>query len=106
MRRAPRFAIETPLRYRRVGQSEWLEGTIENISRRGVLFRAESLIDSDKPIEMSFVLPVEISDQAPAEVVCFGYIARRVPPSGPQNLPCLGTSVEDYIFVRKKPSES
>lgn len=40
-RRAPRYSIVAPVRFRVVG-GEWLEGTTINIGRLGVLIRTES----------------------------------------------------------------
>ena len=37
--RAPRFSLRLPIRYRTVGEPAWHDGTTENISRSGVLFR-------------------------------------------------------------------
>src|SRR3974390_258670 len=38
--RAQRFNLHLPLRYRRVGEQGWRNGTTENISRSGMLFLA------------------------------------------------------------------
>ncbi len=63
--RAPRFAIQMPVRYRVCGQVNWYEGRAENISRSGVLFRGQRIIEPLTSIEMSFVLPVEASTGPP-----------------------------------------
>ena len=39
--RAQRFQLHLPLRYRRLGEKQWHEGTTENISRSGMLFQAD-----------------------------------------------------------------
>src|SRR5215813_4306965 len=39
--RAQRFQLHLPLKYRRLGEKIWHEGTTENISRSGMLFKAE-----------------------------------------------------------------
>src|SRR5215472_649367 len=39
--RAQRFQLHLPLKYRRLGEKLWHEGTTENISRSGMLFKAE-----------------------------------------------------------------
>ncbi len=99
-RRAPRFVIQVPMRYRAIGQVNWLEGKTENISRSGVLFRGEGPVDPNRPVEMTFILPVEISDEAPAEVICFGHVVRKVSSSDVEARPALAAMIEDYCFVR------
>src|SRR5262249_35596021 len=42
--RAQRFNLHLPLKYRLLGENAWRDGTTENISRSGMLFRAEELI--------------------------------------------------------------
>src|SRR5581483_8833518 len=42
--RAQRFNLNLPLRYRLLGEENWRLGTTENISRSGLLFRAEEML--------------------------------------------------------------
>ncbi len=98
--RAPRFAIQMPLRYRVSGQLDWHEGKTENISRSGVLFRANRSVELSTGIEMSFVLPVEVFNQPAAEVICSGLIVRTVPPSGAESFSFIGAKILDYHFLR------
>lgn len=98
--RAQRFAIQTSLRYRVSGQMNWYEGRTENISRSGVLFRGEHLVEPNTPVEMRFVLPAEISDRVSAEVTCRGYIVRKVLPSGTETFPALAAAILAYRFLR------
>ena len=95
--RAPRFALHLPLRYRSIGAAQWLVGRIENISRSGVLFWTDRLLEVDTHLEMSFVLP--LSDTHP-EVVCRGRIVRTVLPQGGQAPPGLAATISAYRFVR------
>jgi PilZ domain-containing protein len=100
--RSPRFAIQVPLRYRREGEISWHEGKIENISRSGVLFRCQYLVEPKTAVEMSFVLPVEIgSGESGAEVICHGYIVRTIKSPAPGELPLLAAAILDYRFLRR-----
>jgi PilZ domain-containing protein len=101
-RSATRFAIQIPLRYRTSGETNWHGGKIENISRSGVLFRAEHRLEPKTPVEMSFVLPAEIGGEGGAEVICGGYIVRTVEPLTRNNLPGLAAAILDYRFLRRK----
>ena len=75
--RAARFMMRTPVRYRLIGDSDWQQGQTENISRIGVLFRVERASEPRAPIEMRLVLPVTLTGEAAASIVCFGRIVRR-----------------------------
>ncbi len=99
--RARRFAIRMPLRHRVSGQINWHEGKTENISRSGLLFRGEHLVEPKTLIEMSFVLPVEVFNQPAAEVICSGLVVRTEPPSGTSRS-ALGAKILDYYFLRRR----
>lgn len=81
--RAKRFNLHIPLKYRLVGEHAWMKGTTENISRSGVLFRAERAIPPQAQLEINLVLPEEISGLSTAEVICRGEVVRamREPPT-------------------------
>src|SRR5207245_8964307 len=59
--RAKRFNLQIPLRFRPLDQQGWLKGTTENISRSGLLFRSEELLQLNAHLEINLVLPVEIA---------------------------------------------
>ncbi len=99
--RAPRFEIHAPLRYRPSGKMGWSKGRMENISRSGVLFRAEQLVDVDAQVEMSFVLPVEIVGEGAAEVFCQGTVVRTMLPPTTDAPPALAARILDYRFMRE-----
>ena len=77
--RAPRYRLRIPLRYRPYGDDQWRDGRTENISRSGVLFRADHLMPLQTPIEMLLALPAEMGggDEA-ATVICRGRVVRTV----------------------------
>lgn len=95
--RATRFALQLPLRYRAIGESGWHEGLTENISRSGVLFHAEDLLQIATPLEITFTLPAK--NRSP-EVFCRGQVVRTVPPSGSSDRPALAATIADYQFLR------
>ena len=102
--RADRFALEFPLRYRPLGQRGWHSGRSTNIRRSGVLFRGEQWLDAQTPIEVSFVIPVQIHDEFPATVICQGRVVRQIADAGsPQSL-MLAASIETYRFLRQRPT--
>ncbi len=99
--RAPRFAIPMSLRYRRRGEAAWHEGTIENISRTGVLFSAEKLMDLRDTVEMTFQLPVEVGGENAAQVICVGKVVRTVLPPASDQPSALAASIRSYKFIPK-----
>ena len=96
--RAQRFALHLPLKYRLVGENDWRQGTTENISRSGLLFRAEEAIPPNAQLEINLVLPAEIAGLSAAEVVCRGEIVRTVAAETPTTPPALAAKILQYHF--------
>jgi PAS domain S-box-containing protein len=96
--RAKRFALQLPLKYRPLGEQDWHSGTTENISRSGMLFRAEGLISPNVQLEINLVLPREIAGLSDAEVVCRGEIVRAVEGSEPTMSPAIAAKILQYHF--------
>jgi hypothetical protein len=96
--RAQRFQLHLPLRYRRLGEENWHEGTTENISRSGLLFEAEEMLQPSAQLEINLVLPAEIAGLSPTEVVCRGEVVRNVQPRGDAVTPALAAKILQYRF--------
>ena len=90
------------LRYRPKGQESWKQGTVENISRSGVLFRAEGEVESGTPIDISLLLELPKAGAAP-EVLCWGEIVRSIRKEG---RPELAAKIFDYSFMRPTVQEA
>jgi PAS domain S-box-containing protein len=96
--RAQRFKLNLPLRYRPVGQDDWRMGTTENISRSGLLFRAEETVAPNVQLEINLVLPAEIAGLASTEVMCRGEVVRTVAAETPAMSPALAAKILQYHF--------
>jgi len=96
--RAQRFKLNLPLRYRQLGQQDWRLGTTENISRSGLLFRAEEPIAPSAQLEINLVLPAEIAGLASTEVLCRGEVVRTVAAETPAMSPALAAKILQYHF--------
>lgn len=96
--RAQRFKLQLPIKYREMGQPDWYVGTTENISRSGVLFRAEELMSPNVQLEINLVLPPEIAGLASAEVLCRGEVVRVVEAETPAMPPALAAKIVQYHF--------
>ncbi len=81
-----------------MGDNAWREGTTENISRSGMLFRAEEAIPTNVQLEINLVLPAEIAGLSAAEVVCRGEIVRASQPEQPAMHPAVAAKILQYHF--------
>jgi PAS domain S-box-containing protein len=96
--RAQRFNLHLPLRYREVGEQGWRQGTTSNISRSGLLFNAEEVLQPNAQLEINLVLPAEIAGLSPTEVVCRGEVVRSVEGEGAATSPALAAKILQYHF--------
>ena len=96
--RAPRFQVHLPLKYRRLDEEKWHAGETRNISRSGMLFQAEDLLQPNVQLEINLVLPAEIAGLSPTEVVCRGEIVRTVKTTGEEMPPALAAKILQYHF--------
>jgi CheY-like chemotaxis protein len=93
--RAPRFQLQLPLKYRRIDEEKWHDGETRNISRSGLLFEAEDLLQPKVQLEINLVLPAEIAGLSPTEVICRGEIVRTAIEQVP---PALAAKILQYHF--------
>ena len=96
--RAQRFQLHLPLRYRRLGEKDWHVGTTENISRSGMLFQADELLQPSAQVEINLVLPAEIAGLSATEVVCRGEVVRTIAGTGDTLSPALAARILQYHF--------
>src|SRR6516165_9098946 len=98
--RAQRFVVQLPIRYKRIGGQRWFEGKTENISRSGMLFRAERVLKLRTAIQMSFTLPAWEKGKSPGEVLCQGRVVRTVAAVG-MNGHVFAASIQRYRIGRQ-----
>jgi hypothetical protein len=106
--RARRLKLDLALRYRVNSTSTWYEGTIENLSQTGILFKGPQQLPVNALIEMVFEMPEEISGQKNRSVLCQGRVIRSndVMPAkkAEQDVEngdgLLAASIVDYKFIR------
>jgi PAS domain S-box-containing protein len=96
--RAQRFQLQLPLRYRRLGDTQWHVGTTENISRSGLLFQTDDVLQPNAQLEINLVLPAEIAGLSGTEVVCRGEVVRTVERRGETLSPALAARILQYHF--------
>jgi len=91
------------LRYRPNETGGWQEGTTENISRSGLLFRSGSLLKRGTPIQMILTVPAEKAGQRPQHIVCLGTIVRTPPRGSAEASNLFATRFLNYEFVKTDP---
>ncbi len=96
--RAPRFQLHLPLKYRRLDEDKWHDGETRDISRSGLLFRAEDALQPNIQLEINLVLPSEIAGLSPTEVICRGEIVRTIEHLGEEMSPALAAKILQYHF--------
>ena len=96
--RAPRFQLHLPLKYRRLDEEKWHDGETRDISRSGLLFRAEHALQPNIQLEINLVLPAEIAGLSPTEVICRGEVVRTIEPFGEEMSPALAAKILQYHF--------
>jgi hypothetical protein len=97
---APRFKFQLPLLYRISGQTHWHEGTTDNISRSGVLFRGQQSLKPQTSVEISFVISLKNPDGASTKIAYSGRIVRSLRTSGGEPLSSLAAAFSGYRLVR------
>jgi hypothetical protein len=101
--RAPRLPLHLVLRYRRAGEAAWSESITQNISRSGLLFRAQSDLDPEATVELELRLPAVAGlNPSGASVVARARIVRRAELTGldGQARIAVGAAFLDYDFAR------
>ena len=96
---APRYTVHLPMRYRIAGEDQWSTGTLENVSRSGLLFHTDQALPARARIEITLTLPVELGGHTAPEILCHAEVVRlakaleRVPP------PAVAARILDYSLL-------
>ena len=97
--RAQRFPIETPVRYRASGATDWIESRTINISRSGLLFHAAETLDTKTVLAMQILFPAEITGRNPANVICLGQVVRTESLLAPGSPGVMAAAIVKYRFT-------
>lgn len=80
----------------------WHDGKTENISRSGVLIRAEDYLPEQAEVECRLTLAVESLRGQTAELSCRGHVVRTISSSDNQTSPAVAVAIEEYDFLRER----
>jgi hypothetical protein len=93
--RAERFAIPIAILYRSAGETDWRPGLTENISRSGVLFRADRGLEPDTTLELMLDIPTVVSTSGSRGPLRRGRVVRAIPPSPRGGRPAVAAAFVD-----------
>ena len=99
--RARRFALHLPVYFRQPHSTTWLEGTTENISYTGVLFRSTHPLVPETSLELRLQLAIGPKLNNASEIRCRGAVVRVEPRSAAETPVALAVSISDYRIVRQ-----
>ncbi len=81
-RPAQRFALHLPVSVRLAGDDRESLGYTQDLSARGVLFYTDLALAKADVVELTFIMPSEITLAETMRVRCRGKVTRIAPPSG------------------------
>jgi PilZ domain len=93
--RAERFAIPIAILYRSPGEHDWRPGLTENISRSGVLFRADRRIEPNTLLELMLDLPTIVTAPVSGSALRRGRVVRAEAPSMEEERPAVAATFVD-----------
>ena len=94
--RAERYAIPIAILYRSPGELDWQPGLTENISRSGLLFRADQGLEPNTPLEIMVDLPTVVAATVTGTAVRRGRVVRATPPSLLENRTAVAAAFIDF----------
>ena len=99
--RARRFGLHLPVYFREPQNPTWLQGTTENISYTGVLFRSTHPLVPETSLELRLQLAVGPKLNNASEIRCRGAVVRAEQRNAPETPVALAVSISDYRIVRQ-----
>jgi hypothetical protein len=92
------------MEFRRAGAIVWHPAMVENISRSGVLFHYEEVVQPiarGDGVEMMLEMPPEISGRHGRQVLCTGTVARCLPAVDGKPGMLVAATIAEYRFLRR-----
>lgn len=100
--RARRIKLDSSLRYRVKNLGTWYEGSLENLSQSGILFKGTHPLPANTLVEMVFEMPEEISGQKNSNVLCQARVIRSKDLPASETNTGLAATILDYKFIHHK----
>ncbi len=100
--RATRFPIHIPVRYRIPRSPTWFVARTENVSRSGILFRADRVFEPATALDLRLELPrVKSTDRIRGELVCKGKVVRVEDTDQLGVSPAIAVAISNYRLARR-----
>jgi hypothetical protein len=100
--RAERFPIRIPVRFREPHTSEWFEARTENVSRSGILFRAECTLKPKTTLDVRLEFPAVSGEAVHVEAVCEGVVVRVEHTQSGGISPAIAIAIHHYRLAQKR----
>jgi hypothetical protein len=104
-RSAPRYLLSLPIVARVAQKAEPIAGISRNISVRGIYFTIDQELTPGSVLDLSFTLPLEITEGTEVFVRVQGRVVRVERDSDAERVG-VAMGIEKYEIVRAKPSLS
>ena len=99
--RARRFALHLQVYFRQPHSVTWYEGTTENISYTGMLFRSLQHVVPETELELRLRLNSGTKQKQGAEIRCKGAVVRVERRDEAETPVALAVAIRDYRIVRQ-----
>ncbi len=100
--RARRLHIALPVKFRSQSATELVSGVIDNLSQSGLFIHSDNAPAKGELLEMFFEMPIEISGQQNAEVLCAGQVVRVAGAENEDGSRGFAVKVIDYRFLNNE----
>lgn len=101
--RERRLRHQVPVQFRERGSGEWIDGASENISRSGLLLCSSTPLEIGSELELTLVMPAELTGDKSAQVICEGTLVRVEAVPSPRRAKQtefrIACTITDYKFV-------
>ena len=95
--RARRLPLQLIIRYRPVGDPSWRKARTKNVSRSGVLFLTDEVLDVTTALEMALSFELDEQDHA-GEARMVGAVVRHQELAG-VGIHAIAASIEDHRLI-------
>ena len=97
-RAAQRFEYSLPLSVRRAGADQEVSGFVQNLSARGIFFYSDCALEPGAKVEITLMMPAEVTLSENMRVRCLGKVLRVNPPA-PGGKTGMAVLLERYEYL-------
>jgi len=98
--RARRLPLQMIIRYRPVGEQGWRKARTQNVSRSGVLFLTDEVLDVTTALEMTLRFELDQHNPRAGEAQLVGAVIRTQELTPGSGLRAIAASIEEHHLLR------